>query len=151
VDHTTNVLFDSTILLGARLADEPLRTQCRAALALAESGAVRGHVSDCAVAELAEELLRAAGVDATRRELAALRAHVEVIPSEDAVLDACMQDVLAVGELYYEDVVTMLAATENRMELIVTLNAADFGAATTTRVTPPIELLSEMQGLAGAA
>ena len=150
MDRTTNVLFDSTILLGAQLADEPLRTHCRAALALAESGLVRGHVCGCAVTELAEELTRAAGTEFTRREIMALRDHLDVLPTADAVLDACLQESLSDRGIYYEDAVTMQAATANQMDLIVTLNGPDFGIAT-TRVAPPRELLNEMHVQAGVA
>lgn len=145
--HIASVLFDSTVILGAILADAPQRDDCEAALALAARGRVRGHLCGSALGALHDELVRANGPALARRQIGVLRGYLGIVPTTDSIVDAA----LACEALYLDDAITVQSARGAGLDLIVTLNSSDFRVpGGRVRARLPSELIASLDGASPA-
>lgn len=136
MENIADVLFDSTIIVGAYLAEGAPGAACRAALALAGQHRIRAHICGNALGQIAEDIARNEGRGPARVWLDETRRSLHVVPTSNEILDAALNHCLSVDGLYLDDAITMHTARLTEMALIVTLNGSDFSAATTPIVLP---------------
>jgi predicted nucleic acid-binding protein len=150
MENSTDVLFDSTIIVGAHVAEGEEREACRAALALAEQRRIRAHICGNALGQIAEDLARSAGKEAAKEWITEARQYLNVVATNSAILEAALSYSLSADGVYLDDAITIHTARLLDMGLIVTLNGDDYSAATTP-VAPPQQLLEQVYQQAGAA
>ena len=150
MENITDVLFDSTIIVAAHLAEGEQREACRAALALAERRRVRAHVCGNALGQIAEDLARSGGRDFAKGWLTEARRYLDVVATSGGILDAALSDSLSADGVYLDDAITIHTARLLDTAVIVTLNDGDFSAATIP-VALPQQLLEQVYQQTGAA
>ena len=148
MDQVIDVLFDSTAILGAYLAESNEREICRAALRLAEQGAVRGWISGHGICVIAEEVGHTLGLAGARRILQDLRGFLGVAEMTEGLLDAAILRAGAAPAMELEDALTIETAAACGHMLIVSLNAADLASATNGAIAP-LQLLDRFEPLTG--
>jgi len=149
MENITDVLFDSTIIVAAHLAEGEQREACRAALALAEQRRIRAHVCGNAFGQVAEDLARSEGKEAAREWITNVSGYLNVAATSSEILDAALKHSLSADGVFLDDAITIHTARLLDMALIVTLNSGDFSAATTP-VALPNQLLERVHQQAGA-
>lgn len=150
MENVVDVLFDSTVVLGAQLGDASHKALCGAALALAEDGALQGWICSHSLREITETLAKALGPMTARRELAGLRSYLRFADTREDSVDAALDRALSARGPALEDALLMEDAASEGMEYIVTLNAEDFAHSRVPAVTPQ-QLLDRFQPETGAA
>ncbi|KAA6185483.1 hypothetical protein F2Q65_08345 [Thiohalocapsa marina] len=139
-----DILLDSTVIIGAELADPPDSDDCHTVLALAQRGELRGHIGGSALQRAIEELALNCGEALAQQRLAALRGYLRVVPTTDGMLDEALQTLCArsngnaaAGDfLRLDDAITIQTAVEHQLPVIVSLNAPDLITSNVRGLTP---------------
>ncbi len=90
MEHSTDVLFDSTIIIGAHFAEGEQLEACRAVLALAEQRRIRAHICGNALGQIAEDLARSEGKDSAKEWITEARQYLHVVATSSQILDAAL-------------------------------------------------------------
>jgi hypothetical protein len=148
MEYVVDVLYDSTAILGAFLAEPSERQICRAALELAEQRTVQGWICGHGICTVADELTLELGAVTAYREVAGLRSFLQLAEVSSTVLDAALLRAAAPGGPALEDAMTIQTAETFERGLIVSLNGPDL-TRTSSMVLTPVQLLQQFQSRTG--
>jgi predicted nucleic acid-binding protein len=120
------VLFDTDIVLDLVLDRDPFIDAATAIFALHDQGRIDGYISGITLVNVFYVTRKTKGIGGARRAVEELLATLNVCPLYQAIF----VDAYKLAFTDYEDAVQHAAATDSRLDAIVTRNVKDYSNAT---------------------